>query len=70
MARWRIDILRAGVVVRSLETTQLWAAYPAAMRAEDFGEGPGSDAPGAGRVRVAQWGEAFGWGVAAEIALP
>ena len=69
-ARWRIDILRAGVVVRSLETTQPWAAYPAAMRAEDFGEGPGSDAPGAGRVRVAQWGEAFGWGVAAEIALP
>ncbi len=39
------------------------AAYTAAMRAEDFAGGGGA------RARVRQWGEGFGWGQPAEIAL-
>ena len=46
------------------EAAEASAVYAAADRAADFAGG------GDGRVRVAQWGEAFGWGVAAEIALP
>lgn len=62
-ARWRVDILKAGETVRSFETMQPQAAYTAAMRAEDFAGGGGA------RARVRQWGEGFGWGQPAEIAL-
>jgi hypothetical protein len=62
--RYRIDVLRDGVAVRSWEAMEAKAVYAAADRAADFAGG------GGGRLRVAQWGEAFGWGAAAEIALP
>lgn len=50
--------------MRSWEATEASAVYAAMDRTADFVEGE------EGRVRVAQWGEAFGWGAATEIALP
>lgn len=62
-ARWRIDILNDGATVRTFETLQPQAIYTAAMRSVDFADA------GVGRARVRQWGEGFGWGQPAEIAL-
>ena len=61
--RYRIDIVRDGAIVRSWETAEASAVYAAADRVADFSSG------GEGRMRVSQWGEAFGWGAEAEIAL-
>ncbi len=61
--RYRIDIVRDGAIVRSWETAEASAVYAAADRVADFSSG------GEGRIRVSQWGETFGWGAEAEIAL-
>ena len=61
--RYRIDIVRDGAIVRSWETAEASAVFAAADRVADFSSG------GEGRIRVSQWGEAFGWGAEAEIAL-
>lgn len=61
--RYRIDIVRDGAIVRSWETAEASAVYAAADRVADFSSG------GEGGIRVSQWGEAFGWGAEAEIAL-
>lgn len=58
--RYRITILKAGNAIRSFEVDGETALYPGTDVALDFPDGLE-----AGEWAVAQWGEAYGWGVEA-----
>ncbi|NBB64079.1 hypothetical protein GVN18_32965, partial [Pseudomonas sp. ODNR1LW] len=64
-ARFRLRVMDAGSEVRSWEVEGAAALYAAADLAEDF---PGG-APPRAWLGVAQWGEGYGWGAEAKIAL-
>lgn len=63
--RFRVRITDGGTTLRTLEVEGGSAIYAAPDRAADFPGGPGADAA----IRVAQWGEGYGWGVEATAAL-
>ena len=63
--RFRVRILEGEAVVRSWEVDGVSAAYLADEVAADFPDG----APGSARLKVAQWGEGYGWGAESSIAL-
>ncbi len=63
-SRYRVRILSAGEQVRAFEVNGEAATYSASDLAADF---PGG-LSGA-EVAVAQWGEAYGWGVEARSPL-
>jgi hypothetical protein len=64
-ARFRVRVLDGESILRVAEVQGAEMLYGAAEMAVDF---PAGVAEGA-RIAVAQWGEGFGWGVEAEIAL-
>jgi hypothetical protein len=63
--RFRVRVLNGETVLRSWEVEGPSAVYAAAERAADF---PHGVAPGAA-IRVAQWGDGYGWGVEARLTL-
>ncbi|MDQ1155411.1 glycoside hydrolase/phage tail family protein [Brevundimonas sp. SORGH_AS_0993] len=63
--RFRLRVLEGAEVRRTLTVEGTEALYAAADLAADFPGGPGASA----RIAVAQWGERWGWGTEAEIAL-
>ena len=62
--RYRITILNAGTVIRSFEVATEAATYDGTDAAADFPDGL-TDA----EVSVSQWGDGYGWGVAARTGL-
>ena len=62
--RFRVRILHAGAAVREFEVEATAVIYTAVEAAEDF---PGGF--GGAEASVAQWGDAYGWGVEARIDL-
>ena len=63
--RFRLRVLDGDAVRRTMTVEGEEAVYAAADLAADFPSGPGA----AARIAVSQWGEGWGWGVEAEIAL-
>ncbi len=63
--RFRLRVLDGDAVRRTMTVEGEEALYAAADLAADFADGPG----GSARIAVSQWGERWGWGVEAEIAL-
>ncbi len=63
--RFRVRVLDGAAAVRVFEVETATATYAAADLAEDF---PGG-LDGNSRVAVAQWGEGYGWGMEAFVAL-
>lgn len=63
--RFRLRVMDGETVVRTFQVEGATATYASVDLAADFPAGPTATA----RVVVAQWGEAFGWGSEAEIAL-
>lgn len=63
--RFRLRVIEGRRVVRTMEVEGATAIYSAADMAADFPGGP----PPAAQFEVAQWGEGFGWGAEAKIAL-
>ena len=63
--RFRVRVLDDTVEKRVWEVDGVEALYPAAQAAADFPGGVGEGA----RVAVAQWGDGYGWGTEAVVAL-
>lgn len=63
--RFRVRVLGGEAVVRSWEIDGAAAVYPADELTADFPDGVSEGA----RMVVAQWGEGYGWGTEASIAL-
>jgi len=63
--RFRLRVMDGETVVRTFQVEGATATYASVDLVADFPAGPTATA----RVVVAQWGEAFGWGSEAEIAL-
>ena len=64
-SRCRIRVLEGAEEKRTFEVEATTATYAAADFAADFPGGPGIES----RVAVAQWGEGYGWGLEASVAL-
>jgi len=63
--RFRIRVLDGADEKRTFEVGTDAATYPAADRAVDFPAGQDAES----RIAVAQWGEGYGWGCEASVAL-
>lgn len=63
--RFRLRVLDGDAVRRTMTVEGEEALYAAADLAADFADGP----DGSARIAVSQWGERWGWGAEAEIAL-
>ena len=64
-SRFRLRVLDGDEAVRVVEVEGTVATYAAADLAGDFPVGPDASS----RVAVAQWGDGFGWGMEAIVAL-
>jgi hypothetical protein len=63
--RFRVRVLDGVEAVRVFEVEGTLATYTAAELAEDFPGGPAADS----RLAVAEWGDGYGWGTEAFVAL-
>jgi hypothetical protein len=63
--RFRVRVLDGGVETRVFEVEGSGAVYAAGDLDADFPGGPGAGV----RIAVAQWGEGYGWGTEASVAL-
>ena len=62
--RYRVSLLKAGMIVRSFEVTTEAATCTSADLAADFPDGLADT-----EAAVTQWGDGYGWGVEARIRL-
>ncbi|WP_409018802.1 hypothetical protein [Brevundimonas vesicularis] len=63
--RFRLRVMEAGIERHRWEVEGTGAVYSQAQRLVDFPQGPSPQA----EIRVAQWGQAWGWGAEATVKL-
>ena len=63
--RYRVRVLQGTTEIRSFEVNEAVATYSATATGADFPGGLSTTV----RVSVAQWGEGYGWGSEATVAL-